>query len=100
VIVAIKKRGYVGWPRIPDCGRSHRAIGVPSTKGSQERTRPWQAKLRVIYEGGHNLQNPSAIWPWVTWSRPSPTYSRCLVTIAGHEGILTRAIRPEVSLWA
>ena len=52
MIVAIKKRGYVGWPRIPDCGRSHRAIGVPSTKGSQERTRPWQAKLRVIYEGG------------------------------------------------
>jgi hypothetical protein len=33
VIVAIKNRGYVGWPRIADCGRSHRAIGVPIGKG-------------------------------------------------------------------
>ena len=44
VIVAIKKRGYVGWPRIADCGRSHRAIGVPPGGGG--------VQVRVIYEGG------------------------------------------------
>jgi hypothetical protein len=39
VIVAIKKRGYVGWPRIADCGRSHRAIGVPAENLGSDRQR-------------------------------------------------------------
>jgi hypothetical protein len=39
VIAAIKKRGHLGRPRIADCGRSHRAIGVPPENlGSEERT--------------------------------------------------------------
>jgi hypothetical protein len=29
IIVVIKKPGDLGWQRIADCGRSHRAIGVP-----------------------------------------------------------------------
>ena len=44
VIAAIKKPGDLGWQRIADCGRSHRAIGVPpGGEGVQ---------VRVIYEGG------------------------------------------------
>src|ERR1700730_7961918 len=30
---AIKKPGDLGWQRIADCGRSHRAIGVPPGGG-------------------------------------------------------------------
>ena len=62
MIVAIKKRGYVGWQRIADCGRSHRAIGVPpGNLGSDRQRCPMsgpalraggRAKVRVIYEGG------------------------------------------------
>ena len=77
---AIKKRGYLGWLRIADCGRSHRAIGVRpgkprigSAKVSHERARPGGVGLRCgsSMRGGRGRwaiisQNPRALCRPVT----------------------------------
>jgi hypothetical protein len=44
VIVVTKKTRLPGLVAIADCGRSHRAIGVPPGGGG--------VQVRVIYEGG------------------------------------------------